>query len=315
MLHSIIIPLYNESECIAECHKRVTTVMRGIGEPYEIIYVNDGSSDDTLALARGIADRDDCVRIIDFARNFGHQIAISAGIDRAAGNTVTVIDADLQDPPELIVDMINKWREGYEVVYAQRAAAEGISWFKRVTSKAYYRVLRTLCDTEIPVDVGDYRLMDKKVADTIRSMRERHRFMRGMVAWAGFKQTYVTFVRAARHGGETKYPLRKMLALAADGIVAFSDRPLKVSMYCGLLISAASLIMMLIMLCRLPFVNADSAYGLGILMLFACAVGGLILINLGFVGTYLSRVVDEVRARPLYIIRNTYGFQNDADAL
>ncbi|MGL4913031.1 MAG: glycosyltransferase family 2 protein, partial [Romboutsia sp.] len=226
-LISVVVPMYFEEKVVDECYRRLTDVMKALHKySYEIIFVNDGSTDNTLPSLMEFAKEDRNIKIIDFARNFGHQIAVTAGIKEAKGDAVIVIDADLQDPPELIVDMVKNWEEGFEVVYAKRKKREGESFFKLITAKYFYKFLDFMSDVDIPKNTGDYRLMDRKVVDVFNGMEEKNRFVRGMVSWLGFKQTYVEFNRAERFAGESKYPLKKMLKLAEDGIISFSHKPI-----------------------------------------------------------------------------------------
>ena len=240
-LISVIVPLYNEEEVIGESYRRLTQVMSSMEEDYELIFVNDGSRDKTFDLARGIQEKDPHVVLVDFSRNFGHQMAVSAGLEQARGDAVVIIDADLQDPPELIPKMVEMWRGGAEVVYGKRASRQGETAFKKLTAFCYYRVLDALSGWKIPKDTGDFRLMDRKVADVLRSMPEHNRFLRGMVSWLGFRQVPLEFVREERFAGTTKYPLKKMLKLASDGIVSFSGKPFGIMRVLGGLLLAAGL--------------------------------------------------------------------------
>jgi polyisoprenyl-phosphate glycosyltransferase len=224
-LISIVIPMYYEQEVAGECYKRVKRVMLENNLKHELIFVNDGSKDRTIDILESIAAEDPCVKIIDFSRNFGHQIAVTAGVNYSLGDMVVIIDADLQDPPELIVDMIDKWHQGYDIVYAKRKKRKGETWFKLTTAKYFYRFLSFMSDVDIPKDTGDFRLMDRKVVESFKAMPERNRFVRGMISWIGFNQTYIEYERDERFAGETKYPLKKMIKFASDGIIAFSSKP------------------------------------------------------------------------------------------
>jgi glycosyltransferase involved in cell wall biosynthesis len=235
ILCSVIVPMYNEEEVIPETYRRLTKVMEGFGESYEIIFINDGSRDNTKAMLSELCKTDKRVKMIDFARNFGHQIAITAGMDYAAGECMVIIDGDLQDPPELIPEMIKIWRSGYDVVYGKRKARQGETFFKKFTAKAFYRILGKLTDIDIPVDTGDFRLIDRRVCEALKQLPERNRYVRGLMSWVGFKQTAIEFERSERFAGETKYPLKKMLKLAMDGIMSFSYKPLKIASYLGTL--------------------------------------------------------------------------------
>jgi len=228
---SVVAPIYNEEGNIDLLHERISQVMDSTGESWELILVNDGSRDRSPAMMDSLAERDSRIKVIHFARNFGHQTAVTAGIDHASGDATILIDADLQDPPELILEMIERWRAGYQVVYAVREKREGESWFKEFSAKMFYRVMYRITDVDIPVDTGDFRLMDRSMVEVLQQMREHNRFIRGMTSWVGFKQTGVSYVRDIRHSGETKYPLRKMIRFAMDGITSFSYFPLQIMLY------------------------------------------------------------------------------------
>lgn len=302
---SVVIPCYNEQEVLIEAHRRLTAVMQGMAEPYELIFVNDGSKDRTPALLNELAEKDPAVRAVHFARNGGHQIAVSAGLDYASGDAVVIIDADLQDPPEIIPEMAKKWREGFEVVYGQRRSRKGESRFKEWSAAAFYGTMQKMAGNIFPRNTGDFRLVDRRVADVVRSMPEHARYLRGMFAWAGFKQTPVLFDRDKRFAGETHYPLKKMLKLAADGIVSFSDKPLMLSLLLGVLLlglaGTALLVLFILLLC-----GVDG--GLWWMAMLSTGLSGLVLLCLGIEGRYLARVYDEVKARPLYIVAETRGF-------
>lgn len=304
--YSIVIPVYNEEKILPRLYERLTTVMDELDEPYELIMVNDGSSDMSLQILHAFHRQDPRVKVLDFSRNFGHQIAITAGLDYASGDAVVVIDADLQDPPEVIAELIAKWQEGYEVVYAVRSEREGETWFKEFTAKLFYRLMRRITNVDIPVDTGDFRLMDRKVVETLRAMRERHRFMRGMSAWIGFKQTGVTYRRQARYAGETKYPFNKMLKFALDGITSFSYAPLQLATYLGFGIAGISaLFIVCVIVLRLSGIRAFE--GQATTLVTVLFLGGVQLISLGILGEYLGRVYDEIKGRPLYIVSTTFG--------
>ncbi len=306
--YSVIIPCYNEQEVIRETHRRLTLVMQGMDGDYELIYINDGSGDNTLSLLNDIQESDAHVRVIHFARNGGHQIAVSAGIDHASGDALIIIDADLQDPPEVIPKMAAKWREGYDVVYGQRRSRKGESRFKKLTAEAYYKLLQKLAGDIFPRNTGDFRLVDRKVADVIRSMPEHARYLRGMFAWAGFRQTPLLFDRDKRFAGETHYPLKKMLKLAADGIISFSDKPLMLPLVLGAVLGAVSglgfLILLILLMCDVPG-------GLWWMAMLMTLLASLILLSIGIEGRYLARVYDEVKGRPLYVIAQTRGFPRE----
>ncbi|MGB4690965.1 MAG: glycosyltransferase family 2 protein [Atribacterales bacterium] len=309
---SVVIPVYNEEEVLPETYRRMKEVMSSAPGSYELIFVNDGSRDKSQEILESFARGDEAVKLINFSRNFGHQVAITAGLDYAKGQAVIVIDADLQDPPEVILTMIEKWREGYEVVYGKRVKREGESFFKKFTASFFYRLLKRFTIIDIPVDTGDFRLMDKKVVDALRLFREKNRFMRGLVSWVGFRQTSVEYVREKRWAGETKYSLRKMLKLAWDGITSFSDKPLKIATYAGIPLSLFSLVLFLVVLFQ--YLGGRGTFPatslIGILNLL---VGGIILIALGIMGEYIGRIYEEVKGRPLYIVESTMGFEKEGE--
>jgi dolichol-phosphate mannosyltransferase len=300
--YSIIAPIFNEKENLPELYRRVNEVMSQTGETWELILVDDGSTDGSTEIIRELAKNDKHVRPVIFARNFGHQIAITAGWDYARGDAVVVIDADLQDPPELILEMAKKWREGYEVVYAVRAEREGESWFKLWTASLFYRIIYRITDVKIPLDTGDFRLMDRKVVDVLKSMRERHRFPRGMSAWVGFKQVGVEYKRAARVAGETKYPFRKMFRLALNAITGFSYFPLQVATFFGFA-SAGLAILAIPVVVYLRASGSQAFYGQATTLIAVLFLGGVQLISLGILGEYIGRLYDEAKGRPLYIVR------------
>lgn len=306
--YSVIIPMYNEEAVIQETYRRIKKVMSAEGESYELIFVNDGSSDACAAIVRDYAAWDATVKLIDFSRNFGHQIAITAGMDYAAGEAVIIIDADLQDPPELIRAMIERWREGYEVVYAQRVKRKGESLFKKWSAAAFYRVLRSASETPIPLDTGDFRLMDRKVVNELKKLPESNRFVRGLVSWVGFRQIAVPFERDERLAGETKYPLKRMLKLSLDGLTSFSGKPLKLASYLGGLFTGVGLLSLLYAAGEALFTrfSAPEWAPLAGLMLFC---SGIVLLILGVLGEYVGRIYEEAKGRPLYIVRETKGFE------
>jgi glycosyltransferase involved in cell wall biosynthesis len=305
---SIVAPIYNEQEIVPEFYRRLTAVMEGLGEPYEIILINDGSRDNSLAQMHALHRQDPHVKVINFARNFGHQISITAGMDYAAGEAVVVIDSDLQDPPEVIPELVAKWREGYEVVYAVRAKRIGETWFKKWTAHLFYRLIQRIANVDMPVDTGDFRLMDRKVLDVLRGMREVHRLMRGMAAWVGFRQTGVPYERQARFAGETKYPLKKMLRLTLDAITSFSYFPLQLATYAGFLVAALSaLFIIFVIAARLSGTQAFE--GQATTLIAVLFLGSLQLLSLGVLGEYLGRVTEEVKRRPLYIVANAWGLE------
>ncbi|PYH27582.1 hypothetical protein US8_00205 [Bacillus altitudinis] len=307
--YSVVVPVYNEELVIHESYQRLKTVMDSTGEAYELLFVNDGSMDRTAELIKGYCQTDPHVRLIDFSRNFGHQIAITAGMDYAKGEAVVVIDADLQDPPELILDMIEKWKEGYEVVYAVRTQRKGETAFKKYTASLFYRVLRQITEVDIPIDTGDFRLMDRKVCHEMKKIREKNPFVRGLVSWVGFKQIAVEYVRDERLAGETKYPLKKMLKLSMDGITSFSYKPLKLASVAGIALSAIGFISMFLVLYLKLFTNSTIT-GWSSLIVIQLFFSGIILFMLGMIGEYIGRIYDEAKDRPLYIVRDSYGLQS-----
>jgi polyisoprenyl-phosphate glycosyltransferase len=306
---SIVIPVYNEELVLEEMYRRLTVLLAARGIDYELILVDDGSSDGTASTARDLCQRDERVKLIRFSRNFGHQIAITAGMDRAAGQVVAVIDADLQDPPETILAMIDKWREGYRVVYGVRQQRSGEGVLKRATAAVFYRLLRRLTKVDIPVDAGDFRLMDGKVIQQLRSMRERHRFVRGMTSWVGFKQCGVEYVREKRYAGQSKYPFRKMLAFASDAIFSFSHIPLRISSSFGLLCAGIGFVLILYGLISRFFSPASAIPGWASVLAAVLFLGGIQLVTIGILGEYLGRVYEEVKGRPLYVIEEELNFE------
>jgi glycosyltransferase involved in cell wall biosynthesis len=305
---SVVVPLYNEEQVIGEMHTRLRSVLDASRIDYEIILVNDGSSDHTEELAKEICRDHPNVRLLSFSRNFGHQIAVTAGLDSSAGQAVVIIDADLQDPPEVIVSMAAKWREGYEVVYGVRSKRKGEGFFKLLTAAAFYRLVRKLTRVDIPVDAGDFRLMDRKVVDQLLTMRERNRFVRGMVSWVGFRQARVEYVREPRFAGETKYPLRKMLRFAIDGVLSFSDVPLKISSVFGFLCALLSFLLIIYGLVVKLLYPQFAIPGWASLFSVVLFLGGVQLMCIGILGEYLGRVYDEIKGRPLYVVKDRTNF-------
>ncbi|QJD84350.1 glycosyltransferase family 2 protein [Cohnella herbarum] len=310
---SVVVPMYNEEEVIEVTYRRLKAVLDKLGESYEIVFVNDGSRDKTSDIVRGFCAGDSNVKMVDFSRNFGHQIAVTAGMDHSSGRTVVLIDADLQDPPELIVDMVAKWREGYDVVYGKRIERKGESWFKKMTAAIFYRLLRSMTSVNIPVDTGDFRLMDRKVCDALTSMRERSRFIRGMVSWAGFKQTSVDYVRDERFAGETKYPLRKMIRLSLDAMTSFSTKPLKIASVLGFVLSAIGFVYLFIVLYQRLFTDTTTQ-GWTSMIAISLLFHGITLSLLGVLGEYIGRTYEESKGRPLYLVSDVVGFSADAES-
>lgn len=310
-LLSIVVPVYNEQEVIGETYKRLSGVFKDYFMNIEYIFINDGSKDSTYFKLTEIAKSNPQVRIINFARNFGHQIAITAGMDYAKGDAVVVIDADLQDPPQVILEMVEKWKEGYEVIYGKRLTREGETFFKKFTAKMFYRFLDSMTDVKLPVDVGDFRLIDRKVCNAMKSLPERSRYVRGLVSWVGFKQASVEYKREKRFAGETKYPLKKMIKLAGDGIFSFSYKPLKLATFTGMIVSAISFIYLIVVLIQ-KFIKNDVASGWASSMAVSLFFNGVMLIVLGIMGEYVGRIYEEVKARPLYIVGDLVGFDDDS---
>jgi glycosyltransferase involved in cell wall biosynthesis len=300
--YSIIAPIYNEFDNLPELYRRVKEVMDSTGEAWELILVDDGSTDGSTGRIRELAAEDETVRPVIFARNFGHQIAVTAGLDYSRGEAVVIIDADLQDPPEVILELAKKWKEGYEVVYAVRAEREGESWFKLLTASVFYRLIYRITDVKIPLDTGDFRLIDRKVVDVMGKMREKHRFLRGMAAWVGFKQIGVDYKRAARLSGATKYPLKKMIKFASDGITGFSYFPLQMATYIGFVAAGLGVIAIPVVIIE-RLTNPTTFFGQASTLIAVLFFGGVQLISLGILGEYIGRIYDEVKGRPLYIVR------------
>lgn len=313
-LISIVLPVYNEEEVIPLLLPRLDALLARLPARAEVIFVNDGSRDRTAELLQIASTNDQRIKVIDFSRNFGHQIAITAGTDFATGDVVVVMDADLQDPPEVVLEMIRKYQEGYDVVYGQRTVRHGETWFKRQTAKWFYWVMRTAVHKDLPDNVGDFRLMSRQVAEAFRQLRERHRFVRGMVTWLGFKQTAVPFERPARAAGETKYPLRKMLAFAWRAITSFSGMPLRMGLAVGFLLMLAALgygvyavVMALVFQATVP--------GWASLVCLLIGLSGMIIAMLGLIGDYVARIYEELKARPLYIVQSLTNLPADHNPL
>lgn len=302
-LITIITPIFNEAKSISELYRRVSQVMESSGHSWELIMVDDGSTDGSADLIRQLVSQDRHIRPVIFARNFGHQLAVTAGLDYARGKAIVIMDADLQDPPEVVLELIAKWQEGYEVVYAVRAHREGETAFKLLTASLFYRLIARMTDVKIPMDTGDFRLLDRKVVDVLNRMRERHRFLRGMSVWVGFKQTGVEYSRAARFAGETKYPFKKMFKFAWDAVTSFSFLPLQVATYLGFI--SAGLSILAIPVVAIMRMSGQLAFaGQATTLVAVLFLGGVQLISLGILGEYVGRLYDEARGRPLYIVRD-----------
>jgi len=307
-LLSVVVPCANEQEILLETHRRLTNALAEISIAYEIVYVDDGSVDSTPDLLREIQRSDQRVRVVRLTRNFGHQIAITAGLENAAGDAVVIIDSDLQDPPEVIAQLVAHWRSGYEVVYGLRTQREGESTFKIWTAKLFYRFLAGLSETEIPLDAGDFRLMDRKVVDALLAMPERDRFLRGMVSWVGFSQVAVPYRRAPRAAGGTKYSISRMIRFAADGIVSFSTTPLRIATWFGLFVSALALVGILLTVGARLF-GHSWVPGWASILVAILFLGGVQLVCMGIIGEYIGRIYAESKHRPLFIVRERLGFQ------
>jgi dolichol-phosphate mannosyltransferase len=309
--YSIVVPVYNEEESLPDLVKKLREVMDLLDGPAELVLVDDGSRDAGYPMMVAASEEDARIKVLQLSRNFGHQVAITAGMDYASGRAVVVMDADLQDPPEVILEMAARWQEGYEVVYAVRERREGETFLKKATARLYYALLRRLADVDQHVDVGDFRLVDRKALDAFLQLRERNRYVRGMFSWVGFRQIEVPYTRAPRQAGRSKYPLRKMIRLAADGIVGFSSAPLRLGIAVGILMAIASVgygvVAIALKLAGLPYVP-----GYASLLVTITFLSGIQLIVVGIVGLYLARVYDEVRGRPLYFIREARGFVSRA---
>ena len=306
--YSFIIPIYNEEETILEMYRRMSAVMDRMDGAVELILINDGSRDRSLPLLRELHDKDARVCYLSLARNFGHQIAVTAGLNFSRGQIVVILDADLQDPPELIPDMVEKWRQGYQVVYAQRTQRRQESWFKRFTAYSFYRLLKQLADVDIPTDTGDFCLLDRQVVEVLNAMPERNRYIRGLRSWIGFRQTAIRFERDPRFAGEVKYTFRKSLALAINGLVSFSTVPLRISTYVGLLAAIASILMALLVLYWRIFVPNSPLTGFTMILMAIFFLGAVQLVSIGILGEYIGRIYEEVKGRPLYTLAEVGGF-------
>jgi dolichol-phosphate mannosyltransferase len=307
---SVVVPCYNEQEVIPETHRRISSVLSGInGFDFEIIYVDDGSSDLTASILRDIQAIDPNVRLVLLSRNFGHQMAVSAGIEHSTGDVVVLMDADLQDPPELICEMLERWKAGVKVVYGVRTEREGEGEIKRLTASGFYRFINYISEVSIPIDTGDFRLMDREVVEALKGMPERDRFLRGMISWVGFRQEPVYYKRAPRFAGASKYPIRKMVRFAFDGIISFSQIPLRVATWIGLAASGLSLLGIMYALYVRLFTDAWVA-GWTFVVISILFVGGVQLLCLGVIGEYVGRIYGESKKRPLYVVSGRLGFQD-----
>ncbi len=308
-IYSLIVPLYNEQDTLPELVRRLTDVMNSLDEPTELVLINDGSKDQSLMLLRSFHQQDDRICYINLARNFGHQIAVTAGLNFVRGDMAIVLDADLQDPPELIPELIKQWRSGFQVVYAQRTKRIEESWGKRFLAYWFYRILRKLADIDIPTDTGDFCLIDRSVIDILNSMPERTRYLRGLRSWVGFNQTAVPFSRDSRFAGEVKYTFRKSFKLAMNGIVSFSQVPLRLSTYVGLFAAIVSLFMALLILYWRIFVPHSPLTGFTMILVAVFFLGAVQLVCIGILGEYIGCIYEEVKGRPLYTVSEIVGFK------
>ena len=313
--YSIVAPVYNEAGNLKPFCAEVAAALDVVGESWELLLVNDGSDDGSAQIMNDLAAKDARIKVIHFARNFGHQIAVTAGVDYAKGDAVVLIDADLQDPPAVIPQLIDKWKEGYDVVYAVRAERRGESRFKRFTAKLFYRLIHRITDINIPVDTGDFRLMDRRVADVLRQMREHHRFIRGMTSWVGYRQTGVSYARAARVWGETKYPWRKMLAFALDAVTSFSFFPLQIMLYMSLILAVLALLVGVVISALRLTMGAEFFGGQATTIALLLLMSSFQLFFLFVLGQYVARTYDETRGRPLYIVAATAGVDETRSVL
>ena len=307
-IYSLVIPIYNEEENITEMYRRLHRVMEQLDGDAELILIDDGSRDRSLSMIRELHHRDNRVHYLSLARNFGHQIAVTAGLNFVQGKCIIVMDADLQDPPELILTMIDKWHQGYQVVYAQRVSRQQEGWLKRFTAYLFYRLLRRLAKVDIPVDTGDFCLMDRQVVDILNSMPERNRYIRGLRAWVGFSQTSVLFERKPRFAGDVKYTFAKSFSLAIDGIISFSTVPLRLATYLGIISATIAMIMIIMVLYWRIFAPVSHLIGYTLITIAMFFLGSVQLICIGILGEYIGRIYEEVKGRPLYTLKETGGF-------
>ena len=309
-LVSVVVPCFNEQEVLRDTNQRLTAALERMRLKFEVIYVDDGSADSTPEILRELAGHDERIRVVRFSRNFGHQMAITAGLEHASGDAVVVIDADLQDPPEVILEFVQKWMEGYDVAYGVRAEREGETAFKLWTAKLFYRCIDRLSDTRIPLDTGDFRLMDRRVVDALLAMPERDRFVRGMVSWLGFSQVAVPYRRAARTAGVTKFSFFKMLRFAMDGIFSFSITPLRLATWMGFAASGIAILGILTAVVERILGVSGLVKGWASVMIAVLFIGGVQLICIGLIGEYVGRIYGESKRRPLYVLRERIGFQS-----
>lgn len=300
---SVVIPVYNEEGNLRALYERLSMVLSSLTADFEMVFVNDGSTDSSIEIIRELT-KDKKVKYLDFSKNFGHQIAAFAGLEHAEGNAVVIIDADLQDPPELILELYQKMQEGYDVVYAKRQVRDGETWHKKLTAKWFYRLINNLSEVEIPLDTGDFRIMSSRIKNIIISLPERNKFLRGQIAWTGFNQTYVLYNRAERMQGKSNYTYSKMFRFAFDGITSFSNFPLRLATYLGFIVSLVAFVVIVYTLYQKYF-GIDTVPGWSSTMVSILFLGGVQLICLGIIGEYLGRIMDNVKQRPLYLIKET----------
>jgi len=312
--YSFIIPVYNEEETLLEMYRRVRAVMDRMDGAVELILVNDGSRDRSLSLLRDLHEKDSRVCYLSLARNFGHQIAVTAGLNYVRGDAIVILDADLQDPPELIPDLVEKWRQGYQVVYAQRTQRRQESWLKRLPAYVFYRLMQRLADVDIPLDTGDFCLMDRRVVDVLNRMPEHNRYIRGLRSWVGLPQTSIHFEREPRFAGDVKYTFRKSLSLAANGLVTFSRVPLRLSTYVGLLAAAVAILMAILVLYWRIFTPHSPLTGFATILIAVFFLGAVQLVSIGILGEYVGRIYEEVKGRPLYVLSEVAGFTEEQAA-
>ncbi len=301
---SIVVPIYNEEDNIELLYQRLISVIEKIGESYELIFVNDGSKDKSIDKLKIKAQENPFVKYIDFSRNFGHQIAVTAGLELSKGESIVIIDGDLQDPPELIEDLYQKKKEGFEVVYARRKKRKGESWLKKFTARVFYRILKNITSIDIPVDTGDFRIIDRKIVEVLREMPEYHRYIRGQISWIGYNQTYVEYERDERNSGVTGYSYSKMFKFALDGITSFSDFPLKLATFLGFIVSIVAFVTLLFALYARYF-TSNYEPGWTSIIISILFLGGIQLVSIGIIGEYISRINTQVKRRPLYIVKDT----------
>jgi len=302
---SVVLPVYNEERLIGELHRRLTATLDATDLRYEIIFVNDGSRDGSWARILDLSNGDRRVCGVNLSRNFGHQVAITAGVELSRGQTVVVMDSDMQDPPELLPALYAKYLEGFDVVYGKRQSREGETWFKKATATMFYRLMRRLSSIDIPVDTGDFRLMSRRVVDDLTRLQERHRFVRGLVTWVGYNQTAVLYDRGARREGITKFSVGKMISFALDGVTSFSRQPLRVAMHVGVLLAASSLLLMIGLIAYKLGGGAGLVTGWTSLAVAVLFLGGVQLLSIGILGEYIGRIYEEVKGRPLYLVRES----------